>query len=190
MKDGQCINKYVVEFNRLASQVRGYGDDEICWVGKLQALEDLQHLTQEIDMHYWECKEEIQWANRHQTSAQNSSNKSTSSAPNSGHNKSAPNSAPSSKTNNNNNNKKSTNASSSNPELTNKLGKDGKLTAAERKRHYDLKLCMFYGGNGHFTDKCKKKVAKNKAKACAAKAIESPPEQLGSTSGSTPEAKK
>ncbi|KAG6326335.1 hypothetical protein ID866_12754 [Astraeus odoratus] len=57
MKDGQHINKYIVEFNRLASQVRGYGDgalhhyfysglpdrikDEICWVGKLQALEDL-----------------------------------------------------------------------------------------------------------------------------------------------------
>ncbi|KAG6327787.1 hypothetical protein ID866_11302 [Astraeus odoratus] len=51
MKDGQCINKYVIEFNRLASQVCGYGDgalhhyfysglpdrvkDEICWVGKL-----------------------------------------------------------------------------------------------------------------------------------------------------------
>ncbi|KAG6326125.1 hypothetical protein ID866_12964 [Astraeus odoratus] len=57
MKDGQRINKYIIEFNRLASQVRGYRDgalhhyfysglpdhvkDEICWVGKLQALEDL-----------------------------------------------------------------------------------------------------------------------------------------------------
>ncbi|KAG6326092.1 hypothetical protein ID866_12997 [Astraeus odoratus] len=52
-----CINKYVIDFNRLASQVRGYGDgalchyfysglpdhikDEICQVGKPQALEDL-----------------------------------------------------------------------------------------------------------------------------------------------------
>ncbi|KAG6327533.1 hypothetical protein ID866_11556 [Astraeus odoratus] len=57
MKDSQCINKYVVEFNRLASQVHGYGDralhhyfysglpdcikEEICQVGKPQALEDL-----------------------------------------------------------------------------------------------------------------------------------------------------
>ncbi|KAG6327238.1 hypothetical protein ID866_11851 [Astraeus odoratus] len=57
MKDGQHINKYVIEFNRLASQVRGYRDgalchyfysglpdcikDEICQVGKPQALEDL-----------------------------------------------------------------------------------------------------------------------------------------------------
>ncbi|KAG6329490.1 hypothetical protein ID866_9600 [Astraeus odoratus] len=47
---------------------------------------------------------------------------------------------------------------------------------AEHKRHYDLKLCMFCGGNGHFTDKCKKKAAKNKAKACAAK----DPAQAGS----------
>ncbi|KAG6327638.1 hypothetical protein ID866_11450 [Astraeus odoratus] len=62
--------------------------------------------------------------------------------------------------------------------------------AAECKRHYNLKLCMFFGGDGHFTDKCKKKVAKNKAKACAAKATESPQEQSGSTSGSTPKAKK
>ncbi|KAG6326404.1 hypothetical protein ID866_12685 [Astraeus odoratus] len=83
MKDGQCINKYIVEFNRLASQVHGYGDgalchyfysglpdcikDEICQVGKLRALEDLRHLTQEIDAHYWEHKEEIQQANKHQT---------------------------------------------------------------------------------------------------------------------------
>ncbi|KAG6328185.1 hypothetical protein ID866_10904 [Astraeus odoratus] len=191
MKDGQCINKYVVEFNRLTSQVCGYGDgalhhyfysglpdhvkDEIYWVGKLQALEDLQHLTQEIDMHYWECKEEIQWANRHQTSAQNSSNKLSSSAPNSSCN---------------NNYKKSTNALLSNPDLTNKLSKDGKLTAAECKRCYDLKLCMFCGGDGHFTDKCEKKAAKNKAKAHTAKATESPQEQLGSTLGSAPKAKK
>ncbi|KAG6327283.1 hypothetical protein ID866_11806 [Astraeus odoratus] len=83
-------------------------------------------------MCYWEHKEEIQWANRHQTSTQNSSNKLTSSAPNS---------APSSKSNNNND-KKLTNASSSNPELANKLGKDGKLMMAEHKRHYDLKLCI------------------------------------------------
>ncbi|KAG6329907.1 hypothetical protein ID866_9183 [Astraeus odoratus] len=68
MKDGQHMNKYVMEFNRLTSQVHGYGDgalhhyfysslpdhvkDKICQVGKLQALEDLQHLTQEINMHY------------------------------------------------------------------------------------------------------------------------------------------
>ncbi|KAG6329446.1 hypothetical protein ID866_9643, partial [Astraeus odoratus] len=62
--------------------------------------------------------------------------------------------------------------------------------AAEQKRHCDLKLCMFCGDDSHFTDKCEKKAEKNKAKAHAAKATNSPQEQLGSTSGSTPEAKK
>ncbi|KAG6330749.1 hypothetical protein ID866_8340 [Astraeus odoratus] len=81
--------------------VHGYGDsalchyfysglpnhtkNEICQVGKPQALDNLQHLTQEINVHYWECKEEIQQANKHQTSPQNPSNKSSSSTPNSCH---------------------------------------------------------------------------------------------------------
>ncbi|KAG6328743.1 hypothetical protein ID866_10346 [Astraeus odoratus] len=142
----------------------------------------------EINACYWEHKEEVQWANRHQTPAQNSSNKLSSSTPNSSHNKSALSSTTSSKSNNSNN-KKLTNVSSSNPEL-HKLSKNGKLMVAECKRCYDLKLCMFCGGNGHFTDKCEKKAAKNKAKAHAAKATESPQEQSGSTPGSTPEAKK
>ncbi|KAG6328212.1 hypothetical protein ID866_10877, partial [Astraeus odoratus] len=51
---------------------------------------------------------------------------------------------------------------SSAPDLSNKLGKDGKLTAAECKRRFDLNLCMFCGGNGHFSDKCPKKEAKAK----------------------------
>ncbi|KAG6326089.1 hypothetical protein ID866_13000 [Astraeus odoratus] len=75
---------------------------------------------------------------------------------------------------------KAGNNNSSAPDLSNKLGKDGKLTAAEQKRHFDLNLCMFCGGNGHFSDKCPKKEAK--AKAHAAKAAES-------DSGPAPESK-
>jgi hypothetical protein len=30
MHEGQCINKYVVEFQRLASQVHGWGDGVLC----------------------------------------------------------------------------------------------------------------------------------------------------------------
>jgi hypothetical protein len=30
MKDCQCINKYVVEFNQIASQVCGYGEGALC----------------------------------------------------------------------------------------------------------------------------------------------------------------
>src|SRR6266705_4670820 len=64
MKDGQRINRYIVEFNRHASQVRGYGEgalrhhfynglpdrikDEISRVGKPTSLYTLHDLAQSI----------------------------------------------------------------------------------------------------------------------------------------------
>ncbi|KAG6328289.1 hypothetical protein ID866_10800 [Astraeus odoratus] len=68
---------------------------------------------------------------------------------------------------------KTSSNNSSTPDLSNKLGKNSKLTTAECKRHFDLNLCMFCGGNGHFSDKCPKKEAK--AKAHTAMAVESTP---------------
>ncbi|KAG6325925.1 hypothetical protein ID866_13164 [Astraeus odoratus] len=99
MKENQCINKYVVKFNWLASQVRGYGDgtlhhqfysglpdcikDEICHVGKPHNLDDLCYLAQEINVHYWEHKEEVQHANKSSGTSNFPANKPSSSAPNS-----------------------------------------------------------------------------------------------------------
>ncbi|KAG6326485.1 hypothetical protein ID866_12604, partial [Astraeus odoratus] len=75
MKDGNCINKYIVEFNRLTTQVCGYGEgalhhmfynglpdhikDKIARVGKPPRLVDLRTMAQGIDVRYWECKSEI-----------------------------------------------------------------------------------------------------------------------------------
>ncbi|KAG6325910.1 hypothetical protein ID866_13179, partial [Astraeus odoratus] len=75
MKDGSRINKYIVEFNCLATQVRGYGEgalchmfynglpdhikDEIAHVGKPPRLVDLRTMAQGIDARYWERKSEI-----------------------------------------------------------------------------------------------------------------------------------
>ncbi|KAG6326150.1 hypothetical protein ID866_12938, partial [Astraeus odoratus] len=75
MKDSNHINKYIVKFNCLATQVRGYGEgalchmfynglpdrikDEIACVGKPPSLIDLCTMAQGIDMHYWECKSKI-----------------------------------------------------------------------------------------------------------------------------------
>ncbi|KAG6328458.1 hypothetical protein ID866_10631 [Astraeus odoratus] len=81
---------------------------------------------------------------------------------------------------------KASSNNSSAPNPSNKLGKDGKPTTAEHKRHFNLNLCMFCGGNGHFLDKCPKKEAK--AKAHTATAAESTPAaQLDS--GPAPESK-
>ena len=75
MKDGQCINKYVVKFNQIALQVWGYGEgalrhhfynglpdqikDEISRVGKPTTLYKLCTLVQAIDVRYWEHKSEV-----------------------------------------------------------------------------------------------------------------------------------
>ncbi|KAG6327209.1 hypothetical protein ID866_11880 [Astraeus odoratus] len=217
MKENQHINKYVVKFNRLTSQVRGYGNgtlchqfysglpnhikDEICCVGKPCNLDDLHYLAQEINMHYWECKEEAQHANKSSSTSNFSSNKPGSSAPNSGKGKPTTSSNASSSSGNANSSSsnkpksskggnKLSNATSSNPDLASKLGKDGKLTLEERKQHLDNKLCMFCGDDGHFSNNFPKKVNKGKAKACTANATQSPQEQSGSTLDSAPEAKK
>jgi len=63
-------NRYVVDFNHIASQIRGYGDgalhhhfytglpdrikDKISRIGKPRTLNGLRVLTQEIDARYWE----------------------------------------------------------------------------------------------------------------------------------------
>ncbi|KAG6326976.1 hypothetical protein ID866_12113, partial [Astraeus odoratus] len=169
MKENQRINKYVVEFNRLASQVRGYGNgtlchqfysglpdcikDEICRVGKPHNLDNLCYLAQEIDARYWERKEEVQRANKSSGTSNFPANKPGSSASNSGKGKPTTssnansslgntNSSLSNKSKSSNSGNKSPNATSSNPDLAGKLGKDGKLTPEEKKRCLDNKLCM------------------------------------------------
>ncbi|KIO10082.1 hypothetical protein M404DRAFT_130171, partial [Pisolithus tinctorius Marx 270] len=167
MKDSQRINKYV---------------DEVCQVGKPQTLHELHHLAQEIDARYWERKEEVQQASKHQGSSNSSNNKSGSSGNNS---------QPKTGNNNNNNNntgstqsKLGNNSNLSKPEPS-KLGKDGELTPEERKRCIDGNLCMFCGGSGHFADKCPKKTGKAKAHAVATTEA-----ALALGLGSTPETKK
>ena len=151
MKDGQWINKYIVEFNRIASQIQGYREgalwhhfynglpncikDEVSRIGKNSTLSDLRHLVQAIDAHYWECKSEDSCQMK--PSANPFTSKSTSSS------------------------------SGGKPNLTTKLGKDGKLTAAERKNHFDNKLCMFCGLAGHITKDCPKSTSRV-SKGCTA----------------------
>ncbi|KAG6326913.1 hypothetical protein ID866_12176 [Astraeus odoratus] len=170
MKENQRINKYVVEFNCIASQLRGYGDGALP-----RTLGELCLLGQEVDAHYWECKEEIQRQPKSIAPTGKQANPGNNSTQDSGRNKPTSDKTP--KTGSNN---------FSAPDLSNKLGKDSKLTAAERKRCFDLNLCMFCGGNGHFLDKCPKKEAK--AKARAATAVESTP-AAQSDSGPAPESK-
>ena len=143
MKDNQRINKYLVEFNRIASQLQGYGEaalrhhfynglldrikDEICRVGKPQSLIDMHHLAHEVNARYWERKEEVQRASKQQAPS-SSSNKSSSGSNNNNatSSKTRQDKSKSSSSSSNNNNSSSSKASSSTTPVNLKLGKDGK----------------------------------------------------------------
>ena len=130
MKDGHRVTRYIVDFNQLASQVRGYGDGA--------------------------PKPSNSGGNSSKSGQEKSKpGNTTSSASTSGSSKPANRPA----------------SSSTRPDLTAKLGKDGKLTADERKRRLDNNLCMFCGGTGHFANKCHKKA--KQAKACTMAAASS-----------------
>jgi len=149
MKDSYRVTWYIVDFNRLASQVQDYGDgtlrclfysglldclkDEIARVGKPLTLNGLRALCQEIDARYWERKDEISCTTKSQpTSSTTKPSNSGGSAPKSGQAKTG-NSPSSANTSSSSKATSNQSSSGSKPDLTNKLGKDGKLTADERK---------------------------------------------------------
>ena len=196
MKDGHHIMWYIVDFNRLALQVRGYCDgalqhyfytglpdqikDKLSQIGKPWTLDGLRMLSQEIDACYWECKDELACSSKSQsTSSPKPSNSGGNSSKSSNTTSSASMSGSSKPAN-------KPVSGSTQPDLTAKLGKDGKLTADERKRCLDNNLCMFCRGTGHFADKCQKKVKQAKAHTVAAATSG----KLDSTSGASSEAKK
>ncbi|KAG6326842.1 hypothetical protein ID866_12247 [Astraeus odoratus] len=99
---------------------------------------------EEINMHYWECKEEVQHANKSSgtnnfpankpgSSASNSSKGKPTTSSNTNSSSGNTNSSLSNKPKTSNTGNKLPNIASSNPDLAGKLGKDGKLTPEEKK---------------------------------------------------------
>jgi len=204
MKDLYCVMQYIMDFNHLTSQVQDYGDgtlhclfysglldrlkDEIARVGKPLTLNGLRALCQEIDTCYWEHKDKISHMMKSQPTSSSTTKPSNSggNTPKSGQAKTS--NSPSS-TNTSGLSKATSNQSSSSSklDLTNKLGKDRKLTADKHKQWLDNNLCMFCGGTGHFTDNCAKKSKKAKAHAAAVAAESS---KMDSNSGANSKSKK
>ncbi|KAG6328035.1 hypothetical protein ID866_11054 [Astraeus odoratus] len=137
MKDGSQINKYIVEFNCLATQVHGYGEGALCHMfynGLPDHIKD--KITCGIDMHYWECKSEI--AHQAKPNPQSSSLSKQSSSGGSSSKQSNPSSGTSSlssagkgKSPQHPSSSTPKFSDSSMPDLSGVLGKDGKLTATE-----------------------------------------------------------
>ena len=203
MKDGHRITQYIVDFNRLASQVQGYGDsalqhyfytglpdrikDELSWIGKPWTLDELHALSQEIDAHYWEHKDELAHSSKSQsTSSPKPSNSGGNSSKSRQEKSKSSNTTSSASTSGSSKLANKPTSGSTWLDLTAKLGKDGKLTADEQKRCLDNNLCMFCGGTGHFANKCHKKAKQAKACTVAAAASRKP----DSTSGASSKAKK
>jgi len=184
MKPTQRITKYIVEFNRY-STVTGWDNralrhqfyrglparikDEVSRVGKPARLSELRILAQSIDGRYWEREEET----RRERGGQSSEKKTEKT-----HHQ--PHSSSSNQLNQNKSQKKQfhpreSSSSAHNPDkkksdLGDKLGKDGKLTAAERARRFANNLCLFCGGVGHSARECPKSSSSAaKAKGRAAK---------------------
>ncbi|KAG6327694.1 hypothetical protein ID866_11394, partial [Astraeus odoratus] len=116
-------------------------------------------MAQGIDTHYWERKSEITHQTKNNPQPSQSGNSSgTTSSSSAGKKPQQPSSSFSKPS-----------SDSSAPDLSGVLGKDGKLTAAERLRHIKNALCLFCGLPGHSAKDCPRSMSRT-AKACTAQA--------------------
>jgi hypothetical protein len=179
----QRIAKYIVNFNRLATQVN-WGNGALCHVfyrrlpdcikdmitqyGKPPTLVGMKDLAQAIDARYWECKakttrDSVRPANSGSSSGTTKNLATPAKSSDSGSSK-KPSETP-----------KPSTPASKRPDLTDKLGKDSKLTASERKHRLNNKLCLFCGGAGHMARECSKygsSASKIKARAVTIEEVE------------------
>ena len=135
-------------YSGLPDRIKG----EISCIGKPHTLDGLRAVAQEINTRYWEHKEEVARQNKTSTSTSTNTNTTSKSSGKSEKSKSSSgNSAqPSSLLN------PAPKKSGKTPELSDKLGKDDKLTSEERKHRFEQNLCMFCGSSGHKAKECPK----------------------------------
>ena len=156
MAEGSCSANYFVEFNRLASHIQWDNHtlfrqaykglarrikNKMVHHDRPITLLDLHKLMQAIDYRYWERKAEI-------TGEANPTSKGDPKGdPKIPRN---PEATPKGKAPEN---------PKAGPDLTGKLGKDGKLTPQEHQHHMDNSLCLFCGKTGHIAKECPKSMA-------------------------------
>jgi hypothetical protein len=202
MQDNQHIVKYNVEFNRLAIRT-GWEDsvlrhryytglaerikDIMGQHGKPATLDAMKLLAHSIDSRYWERQREKSRSGKGKNDGKPDKSDKPDHKPD---NKSDDKKGSTSKDNSNFKHKKDkqktdskpATSSGSTPAYADKLGKDGKLTSAERQRRFDNNLCMFCGGVGHGAKDCPKSsssASKAKARAAQAKEKETPDPKKG-----------
>jgi Retrotransposon gag protein len=199
MQDNQHIVKYNVEFNRLA--IRTGWDDSVLrhryysglaerikdimgQQGKPATLEAMKTLAHSIDSRHWERLREKSRAGKGKSDKPDKPDAKSDDKSDDKGKKPASGNNSNSNNNNNKNNKsnagkpgKPASSSGNTASISDKLGKDGKLTPQERQRRFDNNLCLFCGGVGHSAKDCPKSsssASKTKARAAQAKEKESP----------------
>ncbi|KAF8629443.1 hypothetical protein AX17_005658 [Amanita inopinata Kibby_2008] len=171
MKDSHHVTKYMVEFNKLAARIdwneptlwdHFYHGLPLCLRtevlkgGKPLTLATMHHKAQECNQIHWMTQDEITRepkstprpaAKDSNTKPFTSSSTNASKPPNtprpSRPGNPAPSSAPS-----------SSSAPKSKPDLSNKLGKDGKLNSNKCKCWMENNLCLYCGAGGHTAKDC------------------------------------
>src|SRR5467141_1237421 len=185
MHDSHQATKYFIKFQQLASRVQ-WGEaplrrqaynglakrikDDMVHHDKLNTLAGLRKLVQAIDTRYWERKGELSC----ETCASGSSGSKSDNKYDSAKSDNKSGKSKSKQKDNNSGSTQSKGSSSdpkkSPPDLSSKLGKDGKLTPQERQRRLDNKLCLFCGTSGHVAKDCPKSTsASSKARVSKTK---------------------
>ena len=146
MAEGSRSAMYFMEFNCLVSRIQ-WGDhsllrqaykglachikNEMVHHDQPVTLRDLCKLMQAIDHRYWEWKAEVTREANPTNRVDPRNNPKTGKTPEAAPKGKAPEKL------------------KPNPDLTGKLGKDGKLTPQERQCHMDNSLCLFCGKTRH-----------------------------------------
>ena len=180
MKDSQRITRYIVEFNKLAARTnwnepalrdkffRGlplHLHTDLLKSGKPKSLSKMCLKAQSYDQAYWVTKDEVTKSSpsTQSTNAKDKDKPSYSdkkrytpsdqqSTSQSGFH---PNNT-SSLTNSFSKNPSPSSGSTRKPDLSEKLGKDGKLRSDERKRRMEKNLCLYCGAGSHSAKDCRK----------------------------------
>ena len=193
MQENYQATKYFIKFTQLAARVQwgqaallrqAYNGltkqikNNMVHHDKPTTLSDLRKLIQAIDSCYWEHKAEISCENASGSSGNKSENKSDNSKTEKGKGSSKSKQKDSNLSSSSTSSKGSTSESKkSNPDLSSKLGKDGKLTPQERQCRLDKNLCLFCGASGHMAKDCPKSTS-TAAKAHAASTTPAPESTL------------
>jgi len=159
MQENHQATKYFIKFTQLTARIH-WGKAALLWQAynglvkriknnmvhhdKPTTLAGLRKLIQVIDSRYWERIAEVSWETT--TSGSSSHKNENKSLDNSKSDKGKSSSQSKQKSSNQSSGSSQSKGSSSeqkktNPDLSSKLGKDGKLTQQERQRHLDKNLC-------------------------------------------------